>query len=195
MAIFLFSRWRPADILDFDKVKSGVTARCGLSMSTTTPNLVTVAQMEAELLRFSDFQHGGRPPSWVLIQPQNDVTARCGLSVRKRTPNVVNISRKAAEIWRFSFFPSWILTQVKSGATARLWTARVYHHAKFGDNSSNGGRVIAFCGKIQNDGVRHFEFVFGNSGPPTKLTMALKSHRKFGVNRTFTFQDIAILKF
>ena len=25
--------------------------------------------------------------------------------------------------------------------------------------------------------------------------MALKSHRKFGVNRTFTFQDIAILKF
>jgi len=27
-----------------------------------------------------------------------------------------------------------------------LQTAKVYHHAKFGDNSSNGGRVIAiFC--------------------------------------------------
>ena len=52
MAIFLFSRWRPAAILDFDKVKNGVTARCGLPMSTTTLNLVTMAQMAAELLRF-----------------------------------------------------------------------------------------------------------------------------------------------
>jgi len=51
-----------------------------------------------------------------------------------------------------------------------LRTAHVYHNAKFGDNSSNGGRVIAFCKKIQNSGVRHFEFVFGNSGPRTKLT-------------------------
>jgi len=33
MAIFFFSRWRPAAILDFNKVKNGVTARCGQSMS------------------------------------------------------------------------------------------------------------------------------------------------------------------
>jgi len=33
----------------------------------------------------------------------------------------------------------------------------VYHHANLGDNSSNGGRVIAICGKIQNGGVRYFE--------------------------------------
>jgi len=38
--------------LDFDNLKTGVTARCGLPMSTSTPNLVTVAQMAAELLRF-----------------------------------------------------------------------------------------------------------------------------------------------
>jgi len=30
---------------------------------------------------------------------------------------------------------------------------------------------------------------------PQSYLIALKSHRKFGVNRTFTFQDIAILKF
>jgi len=36
--------------------------------------------------------------------------------------------------------------------------------------TSIGGRVIAFCGKIQNGGVCHFELVFGNSGPPTKFT-------------------------
>jgi len=30
---------------------------------------------------------------------------------------------------------------------------------------------------------------------PRSSLMALKPHRKFGGNRTFTFQDIAILKF
>ena len=30
--------------------------------------------------------------------------------------------------------------------------------------------LLRFVEKNQNGGVRHFEFVFGNSGPPTKLT-------------------------
>jgi len=34
------------------QVKNGVTARCGLPMSTTMPNVVTVRQPAAELLRF-----------------------------------------------------------------------------------------------------------------------------------------------
>jgi len=67
MEIFLFSRWRPAAILDFDTVKYGATARCGLSMSTAMPNLVTISQMAAELLRFFVFQNGGLPPSWILL--------------------------------------------------------------------------------------------------------------------------------
>jgi len=41
-------------------------ARCALSMSTIVPNLVTIAQTAAELLRFSVVQNGGRPPSWIL---------------------------------------------------------------------------------------------------------------------------------
>ena len=49
------------------QVINGVTARYGLSMSDTTPNLVTTAQMAAELLRFSFSQNGGRPPSWILF--------------------------------------------------------------------------------------------------------------------------------
>jgi len=65
----------------------------------------------------------------------------------------------------------------------------------FFDCTSTGGWVIAFCGKIQNVGVRHFEFVFGNSGPPTKFTCGPEVHRKFGVNRTCTFEDIVILQF
>jgi len=37
------------------QVKSDVTARCGPSMSTIMPNLVTTSQTAAELLRFSVF--------------------------------------------------------------------------------------------------------------------------------------------
>jgi len=48
--------------------------------------------------------------------------------------------------------------------------AGFYIPTKFRNCISTGGWVIAFCGKIQNGGVRHFEFVFGNSGPPTKFT-------------------------
>jgi len=59
-----------------------------------------------------------------------------------------------------------------------LQTVDVYHHAKFGENSSNAGRVIAICGKIQNGGVRHFEFVFGNSGPRTKTTYGPEAAQK-----------------
>jgi len=33
----------------------------------TVPNLVTISQIPAELLWFSVFQNGGRPPSWILV--------------------------------------------------------------------------------------------------------------------------------
>jgi len=55
IAIFLFPKWRPSAILDFVTGQKCVTAGCGLSMSTTVPNLVTIAQTAAELLRFSVF--------------------------------------------------------------------------------------------------------------------------------------------
>jgi len=61
----------------------------------------------------------------------------------------------------------WLPATILDFDTGQKWrygtlpTAHVYHHAKVGDNSSNGGRVIAFCGKIQNGGNRHFKFVFG----------------------------------
>ena len=74
MAIFLFPKWRPAAILNFVKSENEVTARRGLSMPTTMPNLVTISQMAIELLRFSVFQNGGRTPSWILFYPQ--VTSR-----------------------------------------------------------------------------------------------------------------------
>jgi len=67
LAIFLFFKMVAGRHLGFDKVKNDVTARCGLSMSTIMPNLITIAQTEAELLAFSVFQNGARPPSWILL--------------------------------------------------------------------------------------------------------------------------------
>jgi len=56
MEIFLFFQngGRPASWIML-QVKYGVTARCGLSMSTIMPNLETILQTAAELLRFSIF--------------------------------------------------------------------------------------------------------------------------------------------
>jgi len=49
---------------------------------------------------------------------------------------------------------------------------------------------------MQNGGVRHFEFVLGNSGPPTNFTYGREVAQKKMVSiKLFTFQDIVILKF
>jgi len=96
----------------------------------------------------------------------------------------VKISQKAAEIRSIFFFSRWRPAAILVFDTGQKWcygtlrTAHVYNHAKFGDNSSDGGRVIAMCGKIQNGGVRHFEFVFGNSGPLTKTTYGPEAAQK-----------------
>jgi len=45
-----------------------VMACCGRSMSTCVPNFVKTSQIAAELLRFSVFQNGGWPPSWILLR-------------------------------------------------------------------------------------------------------------------------------
>jgi len=81
-------------------------------------------------------------------------------------------------------FSRWRPVAILDFDTGQKWrygtlrSAHVYHDAKFGDNSSNGGRVIAICGKIQNGGVCHFEFVFGNSGPHTKTTYGPEAAQK-----------------
>jgi len=62
---------------------------------------VTTIQKVAELLRFSIFQNGGRPPSWILIQVKNGVTAHCRLSLSTTVPNFVTVRRPAAELLRF----------------------------------------------------------------------------------------------
>jgi len=88
--------------------------------------------------------------AWILLQLKSDIRGRCRLSMATRIPNLVKISQTAPELWTFSLFqdggrpPSWNLLQVKSDVTAccGLSNVHVYHSAKFGDNISNGSRVI-----------------------------------------------------
>jgi len=61
--------------------------------------------------------------------------------------------------------------------------------------SQPAAELLRFVGKIQNGGVRHFELVYSNSGPPTKSTYGSEIAQQIGVNRTVTFQDIVIFKF
>jgi len=121
-------------------------------MATRIPNLVKISQQAAELWRFSFFQDGGRPPSWILIQVKTGVTALCGLLIPTIVPNLVTISQPAAELLHF-------VEKLKMAAYT-----------------------------ILNLYLAILDY-------PRSLLMDLKWHSKFGVNRTSTFQDIAILKF
>jgi len=67
MAIFLFAKWRPVAILDFVTGQKWCHGRLRTVTSITTPNLVIISQMAAELLWFSVFQNGGLPPSCILL--------------------------------------------------------------------------------------------------------------------------------
>jgi len=98
------------------------------------------------------FQDGGWPPSWILIKVKNGVTARCGLSISTIVPNLVTISQPVAELLHF-------VEKFKMAASAIL----------------NSYLAI----------LDH----------PRSLITDLKRHSKFGVNRTSTSEDIAILKF
>jgi len=113
---------------------------------------VKTAETSAELWRFSFFQNGGRQSSWILIQVTNGVTARCGLSISTTVPNFVTVRQPSADLLRF-------VEKFKMTASAilNLYLAILDH--------------------------------------PRSSLMDLKPHRKFGINRTFTFEDIVILKF
>jgi len=73
-------------------------------MAYSVTNMLKISQKTAELWTFSFFQHGDRPPSWILLQVKNDVTARCALSMSTTLPNLVTIAQTAAEYCDFQFF-------------------------------------------------------------------------------------------
>ena len=71
--------------------------------------------------------------------------------------------KKRLSYGHFPFFqnggrpPSWISLQVKN-TSRTLRTVHVYHRTKFGNNSSNGGRVIAIfrCPKWRSAAILDF---------------------------------------
>jgi len=97
-------------------------------------------------------------------------------------------------------FSRWRPAAILDFDTGQKWrygalrTVNVYHR-NFVTAVSTGS--IAFCGKNQNGGVRHFQFVFGNSGPPTKFAYRPEVAQKIWCQSNFYFsryRDLKILK-
>ena len=85
--------------MDFSEVKLDVTESHGQPVSTSTPNLVKIAQRTAELWRFMCFQNDGRPPSWIFAEVKFGGISVSGTSVlvqAKFYANVCNCDRVMA---------------------------------------------------------------------------------------------------
>jgi len=67
------------------------------------PNFVEIGRTVAEIWRFSDFEDGGRPPSWILkmklLPSLGQKESQCVI-----IPRFIPIRQIFAELWRFKFF-------------------------------------------------------------------------------------------
>ena len=120
------------------------------------------------------FSSNDRPPFWILKNNiwSRDIVARICCCI----PNFIKIGSRvrppdAHNCW-MSNAP--LLGNVRSIATASWGTCRGYggvRPPKFHPNRSSGRRVIAFPTFCNMVAVRHLEYAFCYSGPPTKSTM------------------------
>ena len=164
--------------------KNDVTARCGQSTSTTVPNLVTISQMAAGLLRFLFFKMATGRHLGFCYSPK----MTSGHAAGCQWLPTYQIWWRYVKYWlSYGDLPFSRFNTGQKWHYGTLRTVNVYHRAKFCNCMSTGSWVILFCGKIQNGGVCH----------PRSSFTDLKPHIKFGVNRTFYFsryRDFKILK-
>jgi len=131
-------------------------------------------------------------------------TARCEFCDRSMSscvPNFVKTSQIAAELWRFPF-SKWRPAAILDFATGHKWrygrlrTVHVYHRAKLGDCrlSQPAAELLRFVENFDMAASAILNLYLAILDHARTPLMDLKSHGKFGVNRTFTFQDIVILK-
>jgi len=203
MAIFLFARWRSAAILDFD---TGQMWRYGTLRTVHIYRLAKFGDNISNggrvitIFRFSKW----RPAAildFILAQKWHHSTLRAvhGYQLTNFGEDVSN----SGWVMVIFLFSTWRPAAILDFDTGQKWryctlrTVNVYHRPKFCNCTSTGGWVIAFCGKIQNGGVRHFEFVFGNSGPSTKFACGPEATQKIWCQSSFYFsryRDFKILK-
>jgi len=91
--------------------------------------------------------------------------------------------------------PSWILIQVKNGVTARCGQSMSITMPNYVTVCQLAAELSRFVEKFKMAASAILNLYLTILDHPRSSLMALKSHRKFGVNRTFIFRDIAILKF
>jgi len=76
-----------------------------------------------------------------------------------------------------------------------LRTINVYQYANFVTVRQLAVDLLRFVEKFKMAASAILNLYLAIMEHQRSSLMALKSHRKFGVDRTFTFQDITILKF
>jgi len=77
-----------------------------------------------------------------------------------------------------------------------LRTVHIYHRAKFSDCSTvrqPAAELLRFVEKFKMAASLILNLYLAIPDHPRSSLMDLKPHRKLGVNRTFTFEDIVIL--
>jgi len=202
MAIFLFTRWRSAAILDFDtgQIWRYATLRTvNIYRHTNFGDNISNGGRVITIFRLSKW----RPAAildFVVAQKWRHITLRAVHSYQRTNfGECISNGGRVMAIFIFSRWRPAAILDFDTGQKWRyctLWTVNVYHRSKFCNCMSTGGWVIAFCGKkIKMAASAILNLRLAILDHQRSSLVALKQHRKFGVNRAFTFQDIAIFKF
>ena len=196
--IFRLSKWRPAAILDFIVAQSDLTGRCRLSMAMSTPNFVKISEIAAELWRFSCFKMAvGRHLGFCY---QSKMALRhvvdCPCTI---VPNLVTISQTAAELLRFSVFQNGdrchleFTSGVDFGRMTCFRLQLFIFLPNFVTVTQPAAQLLSFVEKFKLAAYAILNLYLAILDHPRSPLVDLKSHSKFGVNRTFTFTFFANL--
>jgi len=153
-------------------------------------NFVAIGWMVAELLQVFNFQHGGRPPSWIFKICNFLPSARFGVTIGVIMQNFVVIGWTVAEILHVFDFqyggrpPSWIFKICKFSASARfavtICNRPPYWKSKTCNNCAtiqtrvimlNGCGVILQVFDFNMAAVRHIGLFVRIRGTTSKVTL------------------------
>ena len=79
----------------------------GGPICVTVPNFAKIGQTVPEIWPNCDFQHGGRPPSWIFNSGKLRLPVRFWAPIFVILPNFAKIGRTVPEIWPIFDFSRW----------------------------------------------------------------------------------------
>jgi len=95
------------EICKFSLSERLTMAICIVKICLFIQNFITIGCTVAEISRFSDFQYGGRPPSWICDICKFRHSARFTAKICLFVQNFVTIGWTVAELLRIKYFSIW----------------------------------------------------------------------------------------